>query len=96
MGQQTKVPLPDAARETLRQPLLEPLLSPANPPRMSYEEFLAWADEDTYAEWVDGEVIMMSPESDRHQDLARFLTSVLGIYVETYAFWVWSARHRSR
>jgi hypothetical protein len=28
----------------------------ASPPlRMTYEEFLAWADEDTHAEWVDGE-----------------------------------------
>ena len=24
------------------------------PPKMSYEEFLAWADEDTLAECVDG------------------------------------------
>jgi hypothetical protein len=23
---------------------------------MTYEELLAWADEDTWAEWVDGEV----------------------------------------
>jgi len=52
--------------------------------KMTYEEFLDWADEDTLAEWVDGEVVMYSPASDRHQDLARFLTTVLGIYVETY------------
>jgi len=69
--------------EALRRRLLDVLLSPAEPPRMSYEEFLAWADEDTLAEWVDGEIIMTSPASDRHQDLARFLTSVLGIFVET-------------
>jgi len=50
--------------------------------RMSYEEFLAWADEDTYAEWVDGEVIMMSPANDRHQDLSGFLESVLRAFVE--------------
>jgi hypothetical protein len=25
---------------------------------MTYEEFLAWADEDTRAEWVDGEVVV--------------------------------------
>ncbi len=49
--------------------------------KMTYEEFLAWADEDTLAEWVDGEVIMVSPASDRHQDVADFLTSVLRIYV---------------
>lgn len=52
------------------------------PLRMSYEQFLEWADEDTLAEWEHGEVIMASPASDRHQDLVRFLVSVLGIYVE--------------
>ena len=50
--------------------------------KLTYEEFLAWADEDTLAEWVDGDVIMVSPASDRHQDLVRFLTALLSIYVE--------------
>jgi Uma2 family endonuclease len=58
------------------------------PQKMTYEEFLAWADEDTLAEWVDGEVVMYTPASDRHQDLARFLTSVLGVYVETHSLGV--------
>ena len=39
------------------------------PGRMTYEEFLAWADEDTLAEWVHGEVIMASPASRRYQDI---------------------------
>ena len=50
--------------------------------KLTYEEFLAWADEDTLAEWVDGDVIMVSPASDRHQDLVRFLTALLSIYVK--------------
>lgn len=50
--------------------------------KMSYEEFLEWANEDTWAEWVDGEVIMLSPASTRHQDVADFLTGVLRMYVE--------------
>jgi len=77
--------LPPGAPEedALRHHLLDVLLSPAEPPRMSYEEFLQWADEDLLAEWVDGEVIMMSPASNQHQDLVRFLTAVLSIYVET-------------
>jgi len=29
-------------------------------PRMSYEEFLDWCDEDTLAEWVDGQVVITS------------------------------------
>lgn len=51
-------------------------------PPVSYEEFLDWADEDVRAEWVDGKIHVMSPASDRHQDLARFLTSILSVAVE--------------
>jgi Uma2 family endonuclease len=52
------------------------------PLRMSYDDFLAWADEDTLAEWDNGEVIMASPASDRHQDLEGFLLVVLRVFVE--------------
>ena len=55
---------------------------------MSYDEFLAWCDEDTWAEWVDGEGVMVSPASDRHQDLVRFLTSVLSVFAEARALGV--------
>ncbi|MBC8234247.1 Uma2 family endonuclease [bacterium] len=51
--------------------------------KISYEDFLAWCDEDTLAEWVDGEIIMVSPASNRHQDLSDFLVSLLRIYTET-------------
>ena len=74
--------------DDLRSRLLEVLMAPASPRKMTYDEFLAWANEDTLAEWVDGEVVMYSPASNRHQDLARFLTSVLGIYVETHSLGV--------
>ncbi|OIP02554.1 MAG: hypothetical protein AUJ96_16085 [Armatimonadetes bacterium CG2_30_66_41] len=47
---------------------------------MTYEEFLAWADEDTWAEWVDGEVIELSPASNPHQELHIFLCTVLNSY----------------
>jgi Uma2 family endonuclease len=49
---------------------------------MTYEEFLAWCDEDTWAEWVNGKVVMMTPASDRHQDLVRFLIEILDLFVE--------------
>jgi Uma2 family endonuclease len=74
----------EPAERPLRRQLLEVLLAPAPPARMSYEEFLAWADEDTLAEWVDGEVIMTSPASTSHQDLAGFLGSVLRAFVEQH------------
>jgi len=48
---------------------------------MTYEEFLEWADEDTLAEWVDGEVVMTSPASDRHQDVVYFLVPLLNRFV---------------
>jgi Uma2 family endonuclease len=49
-------------------------------PRMTYEQFLEWAEEDTLAEWVNGEVVMTSPASDRHQDLVYFLVPLLQKY----------------
>ena len=49
---------------------------------MSYAEFLEWCDEDTLAEWVDGEVIMAYPASAAHQILVGFLLRVLAIYAE--------------
>lgn len=72
----------EPAERPLRRQMLDVLLSPTQPARMSYEEFLAWADEDTPAEWVDGEVLMTSPASIPHQDLAGFLGSVLRAFVE--------------
>jgi Uma2 family endonuclease len=48
--------------------------------KMSYAEFLVWADEDTLAEWVDGEVVMYSPASKKHQELARFLNGLLSFF----------------
>ncbi|MGY4706917.1 Uma2 family endonuclease [Candidatus Bipolaricaulota sp. J31] len=50
--------------------------------KITYPEFLAWCDEDTWAEWVDGEVIVLSPASNKHQDLVRFLVQVIGAFAE--------------
>ena len=50
------------------------------PARLSFEEFLAWLEDDTWAEWVDGEVEIMSPASLPHQLLQGFLECVLSIY----------------
>jgi Uma2 family endonuclease len=55
-----------------------------SPQKMTYEEFLAWADEDTLAEWVDGKVVIYSPASKRHQNIADFLLKVMGTYVESH------------
>jgi len=50
--------------------------------KMTYEEFLMQADEDVPAEWVDGEIILMSPASRKHQLLTSFLTALLQHFVE--------------
>lgn len=50
--------------------------------RMTEAEFLAWADEDTLAEWVDGEVIMMAPANVDHDQFFGWLRSLLTMFVE--------------
>jgi Uma2 family endonuclease len=51
-------------------------------PKMTYEEFLDWYDEERHAEWVDGEVILMGPVSTRHQLLVSFLGALIQLWVE--------------
>lgn len=53
-------------------------------PRMSYEEFLAWADEDVHAEWVNGEVITFMPPNTLHQSLVQFLSALLALFVQFF------------
>src|SRR5260370_21041308 len=53
-----------------------------SPLRMTFEEFLEWTDEHTFAERVDGEVIVMSPVSVTHQDIADFLAALLRLFSE--------------
>jgi Uma2 family endonuclease len=50
--------------------------------KISYEEFLELCDEDTLAEWVNGEIIMTSPASKKHQKIGFLLQSILYAYVE--------------
>ena len=55
--------------------------SPAYSGKISYEEFLQ-SKEYVWAEWVDGEVIQLSPASKRHQLLVNFLGALLQHFVE--------------
>ncbi len=52
--------------------------------RMTYEEYLAWADEDVHAEWVDGEVIIQMPPKPRHQFVTGFLYELLHLFVRFF------------
>jgi Uma2 family endonuclease len=64
--------------------------------KLEYEEFLN-AYDGVRAEWVGGEVIMVPPASDLHQDLVDFLAAVLRIYIEMHDLgWVRRAPFQMR
>jgi Uma2 family endonuclease len=71
-----------ADRPEIDDELMEGVRRPTGP--MTEEEFVAWCDEDVKAEWVDGEVIIMSPSSTRHVRIVTWLSRVVGDYVEEH------------
>jgi Uma2 family endonuclease len=75
----------DTRESTVKAPLYDEegrKIPPAG--KISYEEFLDWADEDDHAEWVDGEIIMPSPANYRHQKLEAWLENVIGTFSKIY------------
>jgi Uma2 family endonuclease len=48
--------------------------------KMSFEEFMAWA-EDKHAEWVEGEGIIFMPAKKYHQLVLGFLHQLMGLFV---------------
>ncbi len=58
--------------------------------RMSYQEYLAWADEDVHSEWVAslseqvGEVIIQMPPKNLHQVLVGFLHHIIGLFATIF------------
>ena len=61
---------------------MRPVL-PDVPPKITYEEFLERYN-GVRAEWVDGEVELMSPVSNVHQRIGNFLFRVISDFVEAY------------
>jgi len=55
-------------------------MATATQTKISYEEFLEWAGEDQHVEWVEGEVVPMSPISDRHQQIGAYLLTLIQLY----------------
>lgn len=49
---------------------------------MSYEEFLDWEGGTQHVEWVDGNIVLMSPVSREHQAIGLFLIKILTAFVE--------------
>lgn len=48
---------------------------------VTYEEYLAWVNDDVRAEWVDGEVIEFMPTKKRHVVVVDYLLVLLATYV---------------
>ena len=67
---------------TLEAPAAPDRASPPPAP-VSFEDFLAWVDEDTRAEWVDGKVVVMAPSNLEHQDLLDFINDLVKHHVRT-------------
>jgi Uma2 family endonuclease len=59
-------------------------MTQSQPLRMSYEEYLAWADEDVHAEWVNGEVIVQMPPKEPHQRVVAFLVQLMGLFIQLF------------
>src|SRR5438045_9509888 len=49
--------------------------------KMTEQEFVDWVG-DGWAEWVNGEVIIMSPVSFRHAEIFSFLVLLIGSFVD--------------
>ena len=60
-----------------------PVVREVPAPPISFEEFLIWVDEDTRAEWVDGQIVLMSPSNADHQLVIGFLYRLLAHFIET-------------
>jgi Uma2 family endonuclease len=51
-------------------------------PRISEEEYFEITNEDSNCELFEGEIIMSSPASFNHEEVFRFLLSIISMYVE--------------
>lgn len=56
-------------------------LTQAIPRTMTEAEFDAWSDEDVWAEFLDGDVIVKTPASLKHEMLFKFLLILLDLFV---------------
>ena len=61
-------------------PIATPPSALGRRPHMTYEEFLAWADDDIRAEWVDGEVIEFMPPKKHHILVIHYLLGLVTTY----------------
>ena len=62
----------------------EPVFEEEQRLSMTYDEFLAWADEDVHAEWANGEVVVLMPPSIKHQRVSSFFSALLLFFARTF------------
>jgi len=53
-------------------------------PKMTYEQFLEWDFENPHVEWVKGEVVMMAPVSNEHEDIRTFLIALFRYVIDEH------------
>jgi len=68
----------------MAQPIVAPPEREEQHLKMSYEEFVAWGEDTTHAEWVDGEVTVFMPPKTLHQRISYFLSMLLGLYAQFF------------
>ena len=51
---------------------------------ITYEEFLEWDGDNQHVEWVEGEVIPLSPVSYMHTNIVSFLNAAIRTYVDAH------------
>jgi Uma2 family endonuclease len=64
---------------------MEPQLEPPYlivKPGLTEDDFYRLAGEDSDWEFLDGRIVMHSPASSRHEDLFRFLLTMLSVYLD--------------
>ncbi|GBC96409.1 hypothetical protein HRbin16_02212 [bacterium HR16] len=61
------------------------LPAPSGKVKITYEQFLEQIDEDTLAEWVDGEVVYLSPASLGHQLVSDWLLRYISAFLDKNA-----------
>lgn len=51
---------------------------------MSYDEFLHWPGDHHHVEWVNGRMLFMSPVTESHENIRRFLYSLINLFAEAH------------
>lgn len=64
---------------------------------MTEEDFLKFCDEDNRAEFIDGDVIVHSPTSNKHGRISMFISSIVQFYVDQHGLGtVWGENFQVR